>query len=68
MESRDNLPAEKAFEIVKKRYDENKILYKNLYNFDFGENLSVFDKIIETDGIDAQQVLEVAKSTVRELL
>jgi len=68
MESRDNLPSEKAFEIVKKRYDENKILYKNLYNFDFGENLSIFDKIIETDGIDAQQVLEVAKSTVRELL
>ena len=67
MESRDNIPAEKALEIVKIRYDENKILYKNLYNFDFGENLSVFDKIIETDGIDAQQVLEVAKSTVREL-
>ena len=59
---------EKAIEIVKKRYNENKNLYKNLYNFDFGENLSVFDKIIETDGIDAKQVLEVAKSTVRELL
>jgi CMP/dCMP kinase len=68
MESRDNLPSEEALGIVTKRYEENKKLYKKLYNFDFGENLSVFDKIIETDGIDASQVLEIAKSTVRELL
>ena len=68
MVSRDNLPVEQAMDIVRKRYDENKILYKKLYNFDFGENLSVFDKIIETDGIDAKQVLEVAKSTVKDLL
>ena len=68
MESRDNLPAEEALGIVTKRYEENKKLYKKLYNFDFGENLSVFDKIIETDGNDAKQVLEIAKSTVRELL
>ncbi|KFM20213.1 hypothetical protein AAA799D07_00489 [Marine Group I thaumarchaeote SCGC AAA799-D07] len=28
--------------------------------------LSVFDKIIETNNLDAKQVLEIAKSTVRE--
>ena len=38
-----------------------------LYGFEFGENLSVFDKIIETDNLNADQVLESAKSTVREL-
>jgi cytidylate kinase len=68
MESRDNLPADKALEIVKTRYEENKKLYKKLYNFDFGENLSVFDKIINTDEMDAQQVLDITKSTVRDLL
>jgi len=68
MESRDNLPTEEALNIVTKRYEENKKLYKKLYNFDFGENLSVFDKIIDTDEIDANQVFEIAKSTVRELL
>ena len=68
METRDNLPPDKALEIVKQRYQENKKLYKDLYNFDFGENLSIFDKIIDTDGVDAAQVLEVAKSVVRERL
>ena len=59
---------EKALEITKKRYDENKKLYKKLYDFDFGENLQVFDKIIDTDELDAEKVLEIAKSTVKELL
>ena len=68
MKARDDLPADQALEIVKKRYDKNKKLYKKLYNFDFGETLSIFDKIIDTDDLDAQQVLELAKSTVKKLL
>ena len=66
MINRDNLSETDALEIVQKRYNENKIIYKTLYGFEFGENLSVFDKIIETDGLNAEQVLEIAKSTVRE--
>ena len=66
MTTRDNLSETNALEIVQKRYNENKIIYKTLYGFEFGENLSVFDKIIETDGLNAEQVLEIAKSTVRK--
>lgn len=68
MKVRDNMDEAKALEIVKTRYYENKKLYKKLYDFDFGENLSVFDKIIDTDELDAAKVLEIAKSTVKELL
>ena len=66
MTTRDNLSKNNALEIVQKRYNENKIIYKALYEFEFGEDLSVFDKIIETDGLNVEQVLEIAKSTVRE--
>jgi len=68
MQTRDDMSENKAFEIVKQRYDENKKLYKKLYNFEFGEDLSVFDKIIDTDGRDVQQVLQIAKDIVKELL
>ena len=68
MQSRDNMTEKDALKIVQKRYDENKILYKKLYNFNFGDDLSVFDKIINTDGLNAQQVLDIAKAIVRELL
>ncbi len=68
MQNRDNLTELDALNVVKKRFNENKIIYKSLYNFEFGEDLSVFDKIIETDGLNAQQVLDEAKSVVRELI
>ena len=66
MTTRDNLSKNDTLEIVQKRYNENKVIYKALYGFEFGEDLSVFDKIIATDNLNAQQVLELAKSTVRE--
>ena len=68
MHNRDNMGESLALDVVRKRFNENKIIYKNLYNFEFGTDLSVFDKIIKTDGLNAEQVLEIAKSTVRELL
>lgn len=67
MTVRDNLSKNDTVKIVQKRYGENKIIYKTLYGFEFGEDLSVFNKVIETDNLDAVHVLEVAKSTVREL-
>jgi len=66
MTTRDNSSKNEALEIVQKRYNENKIIYKELYGFKFGEDLSIFDKIIKTDGLNVEQVLEIAKSTVRE--
>ncbi len=67
MQSRDNMEISNALEIVKKRYEENRALYKKLYGFDFGEDLSVFDVIINTDGLDAKAVLDAAIQKVRDL-
>jgi len=68
MQSRDNMSPNDAYEVTKKRYDKNKALYKKLYDFDFGDDTSVFDLIINTDNLSAQQVIDVAKETVRKLL
>ena len=67
MSSRDNTTLDEALVIVKKRFEENKIIYKKLYGFNFSDDLTVFDKIIETDGLNINQVLEIAKTTVSEL-
>lgn len=68
MQVRDNMPISEALDIVKKRYQENKNLYKKLYGFDFGDDLSVFDIIIDTDELDAENVLKTAISKVRKIL
>lgn len=68
MQTRDNTSLHEALDIVKKRYDENKFLYKMLYGFDFGGDLTVFDIVINTDGLDAQTVLRTVIQKVRELI
>ncbi|MGI9565871.1 MAG: AAA family ATPase [Nitrosopumilus sp.] len=68
MQSRDNMSSEDAYEITKERFDKNKALYKKLYDFNFGEDKSVFDVIINTDNLTAQQVIDVTKETVRKLI
>ncbi len=64
MKDRDNMTKEDALEITRRRYDKNKELYKRLYNFEFGKDASVFDGIIDTDDLDADQVMMAAKSLV----
>ena len=68
MQTRDSMSSEEAYEITKERFDKNRALYKKLYNLDFGEDKSVFDLIINTDNLTAQQVIDVTKETVRKLL
>lgn len=65
MTTRDHISYEEASEIVRKRYAENKMIYKKLYGFDFGDDLSVFDAIINTDDLGPEQVLEQAKAAVK---
>jgi len=68
MQNRDNMSPKEAYVVTKERYDKNKALYKKLYDFDFGEDVSVFDTIIDTDNLNASQVIELSKETVRKFL
>jgi cytidylate kinase len=65
MTIRDNISNKSALEIVKKRYDENKTLYNKLYGFKFGDDLSVFNKVIHTDDLGPEQVLDQARKVVK---
>ncbi|SMH72506.1 cytidylate kinase family protein [Candidatus Nitrosotalea okcheonensis] len=65
MTTRDDISIQDALEIVRKRYDENKTLYHKLYGFNFGEDLSVFNTIINTDNLGPEQVLTQAKNAVK---
>ena len=54
--------------LQKTRFDKNKALYKKLYGFNFGDDKDVFDVIINTDNLTANQVIDVTTETVRKLL
>lgn len=68
MRARDNMSQQDALEVTRRRFDKNKVLYKRLYGYDFGGDGAVFDVIIDTDGLSAEQVIAAARAKVGGLL
>ena len=64
MRARDDMGEAEALAVTRDRYERNRALYRGIYGFEFGRDPSVFDGIIETDGLDAGQVLARALDLV----
>ena len=65
MASRDEISIAEARGIVKMRDDENKMIYYKLYNFHFGEDLTIFDYVLNTDKLSLDSLIEISKLIVR---
>lgn len=57
---RDKISPKKALGIIVKRDSENKRLYKKLYDISFGDDLSPFNFIIDTQKMSALEVANVS--------
>lgn len=67
MANRDNISFFEAKEIIKMRDEENKEIYSNLYGFDFGIDLDVFDFSLNTDLLNLDSLVGVSKYIIRNL-
>lgn len=65
---RDSIDFEKALDILKKKDERTKIIYKSLYGFDLGIDFSPFDLIIDTDVLDADEVFNAVCLVVDRLV
>lgn len=65
MANRDSISIKEAERIVTMRDEENKKIYRKLYGFNFGDDLSVFDYALNTDRLGLDSLIEVAKLIVR---
>jgi CMP/dCMP kinase len=68
MANRDNLPLEEAQKIVKIRDEENKAIYRRLYQFDFGQDLTVFDFSINTDLMCLDSLVKVSIGILKNVI
>jgi CMP/dCMP kinase len=66
LSGRDSISTSKALEIIKKRDLQNKRLYWKLYKIKFGDDLSPFNFIIDTNKLSAIEVAEVSCKIVSE--
>jgi cytidylate kinase len=65
MASRDDISYEEAKRIVNLRDDENKKIYYRLYGFRFGEDLTIFDYVLNTDRLSLGSIIEISKLIIR---
>lgn len=65
MANRDDIGLAEAKKIIALRDEENKKIYRKLYGFCFGEDLTVFDYVLNTDRLLLDSLIEVSKLIVR---
>jgi cytidylate kinase len=65
MANRDGISFAEAKRITKMRDEENKRIYYRLYGFRFGEDLTVFDYVLNTDRLSLDSLIEISKLIVR---
>jgi cytidylate kinase len=65
MANRDSISFAEAKRITKLRDKENKTIYYGLYGFRFGEDLTVFDYVLNTDRLSLDSLVEISKLIVR---
>jgi CMP/dCMP kinase len=65
MANRDGISFAEAKSIIKLRDEENKRIYYRLYGFRFGEDLAVFDYVLNTDRLSLDSLVEISKLIVR---
>jgi len=68
MANRDNMQYEKALQIISMRDEENKKLYMKLYDIRFGDDLSVFDYVLNTDPLSVASVVDIANTIVKHVI
>ena len=61
---RDSMEVESIMKIIKEKDERTKSIYKNLYGFDFGEDFSPFDLILNTDKFNPDEVYEIVSKTI----
>jgi len=64
---RDDISPEKALEALKEKDKKTKIIYKNLYVFDLGEDFSPFHLILDVNELNAEEVFRVVCMTLERL-
>jgi len=61
---RDLMKAENIKKIIKEKDERTRLIYKNLYGFDFGVDLSPFDLILNTDKFNSDEVYDIVSKAV----
>ncbi len=61
---RDRMTIQSTLRIIQEKDEMTRSIYKNLYGFDFGRDVSPFDLILNTDRFDPLEVYDVVSKVI----
>lgn len=67
MAKRDGINFTDAKKIVLRRDNENRVIYRNIYKFDFGEKLDVFDFALNTDLLSLDSLIDLSLKIIEQI-
>ncbi|MBT8171719.1 cytidylate kinase family protein [Candidatus Bathyarchaeota archaeon] len=67
-ESRDSISAKEALDALTEKDERTRQIYKNLYDFDLGHDLSPFDLVLATDELDPDDVFRAVSLVIDRLV
>jgi cytidylate kinase len=65
---RDGIDVEKALKVLKEKDKRTRMIYKDLYGFDLGNDFSPFNLILDTNGLDVDEVFHAVCLVVDRLV
>ena len=65
---RDGISVERASEVLKVKDEITRAIYKSLYGFDLGNDLSPFDLILDANELSADEVFNAVCLVVDRLI
>jgi cytidylate kinase len=65
---RDNMPVEKALQVLKEKEERTKAIYKQLYGFTLGEDFKPFDLVLDTENMSAEEVYETLCHVIDKMI
>jgi CMP/dCMP kinase len=66
MAKRDNISVVEALKVIRNRDDENKRIYKKIYGPQFGDNLLVFDVVLNTELFTLDSLIYISKEIFKK--
>jgi cytidylate kinase len=68
MAKRDNISNAEALRVIRHRDDENKKIYKKIYGPQFGDNLLVFDVVLNTELFTLDSLISISQEIYRRAI
>jgi len=65
---RDKMSLEDALKALKNKERQTKIIYRELYGFNLGEDFAPFKLILDTDNLKADEVFKILCMTIDNLV